>query len=128
MAQARTPPRVLGLNHLALAVRDPAASATFYSAAFGCTVYADRPDQVQVKGPGPNDVLAFFRDPEAAGRTGGLNHFGFRLAAPQDLPAVVEVAVAAGGVLKRQGEFAPGVPFAYVADPDGYEIEIWWEP
>jgi catechol 2,3-dioxygenase-like lactoylglutathione lyase family enzyme len=29
--------------------------------------------------------------------------------------------------LLRRGEFAPGLPFAYVADPDGYEIEIWFE-
>ena len=21
----------------------------------------------------------------------------------------------------------PGLPYAYVADPDGYEIEIWFE-
>jgi hypothetical protein len=27
----------------------------------------------------------------------------------------------------KRGEFAPGFPFAYVADPDGYEIEIWFE-
>jgi hypothetical protein len=27
----------------------------------------------------------------------------------------------------RRGEFAPGLPFAYVHDPDGYEIEIWFE-
>jgi len=30
-------------------------------------------------------------------------------------------------VRTRQGEFSPGFPFAYVADPDGYEIEIWYE-
>ncbi len=33
----------------------------------------------------------------------------------------------AGGRLLRRGEFAPGLPYAYVADPDGYEIEIWFE-
>jgi catechol 2,3-dioxygenase-like lactoylglutathione lyase family enzyme len=32
-----------------------------------------------------------------------------------------------GGTLLRRGQFAPGFPFAYVADPDGYEIEIWFE-
>ena len=29
--------------------------------------------------------------------------------------------------LVRDGEFSPGFPFAYVNDPDGYEIEIWYE-
>jgi len=27
----------------------------------------------------------------------------------------------------RRGEFRPGLPYAYVLDPDGYEIEIWYE-
>jgi catechol 2,3-dioxygenase-like lactoylglutathione lyase family enzyme len=34
---------------------------------------------------------------------------------------------AAGGKILRRGEFAPGFPFVYVEDPDGYEIEIWYE-
>jgi hypothetical protein len=33
----------------------------------------------------------------------------------------------AGGVLTSRGEFAPGLPYAFVRDPDGYEIEIWFE-
>jgi len=32
--------------------------------------------------------------------------------------------VAAGGRLVRRGEHAPGVPFAYVSDRDGYVIEL----
>jgi len=31
---------------------------------------------------------------------------------------------AAGGTLIERGEHAPGVPFAYVKDPDGYLIEL----
>jgi hypothetical protein len=34
---------------------------------------------------------------------------------------------AAGGKLLRRGEFSPGYPNAYIADPDGYELEIWYE-
>ena len=30
-------------------------------------------------------------------------------------------------ILLRRGEFAPGQPFAYIVDPDGYTIEIWFE-
>ena len=40
--------------------------------------------------------------------------------------AVAEVE-RSGGRLLRRGEFAKGLPYAYVADPDGYEIEIWFE-
>jgi len=39
--------------------------------------------------------------------------------------AVAEVERPGGRV--RRGEFSPGFPFAYVGDPDGYEIEIRFE-
>jgi hypothetical protein len=48
--------------------------------------------------------------------------------APGDIDAAVDAVLAAGGTLRERGEFAPGLPFAYVADPDGYEIELWFEP
>jgi predicted enzyme related to lactoylglutathione lyase len=44
-----------------------------------------------------------------------------------DIDAAVAEVEAAGGKLIERGEFAPGCPFAYVADPDGYTIEIWFE-
>jgi catechol 2,3-dioxygenase-like lactoylglutathione lyase family enzyme len=83
--------------------------------------------QIQVQGPGPQDVLAFERDVNAAGKAGGIGHFGFRLVDPGDIDSAVQAVEAAGGKLLRRGEFGPGLPFAYVADPDGYEIEIWYE-
>jgi predicted enzyme related to lactoylglutathione lyase len=46
---------------------------------------------------------------------------------PKDIDKAVKDAVAAGGKLLRRGEFSPGFPYAYVADPDGYEVEIWYE-
>ena len=33
----------------------------------------------------------------------------------------------AGGYILRRDEFAPGFPFAFASDPDGYGIEIWYE-
>ena len=33
----------------------------------------------------------------------------------------------AGGTIKERGEFVPGEPYVFVSDPDGYEIEIWYE-
>jgi catechol 2,3-dioxygenase-like lactoylglutathione lyase family enzyme len=80
-----------------------------------------------VQGPGPNDVLAFERRPATAGREGGILHFGFRLQLASDIEAAVAAVLAAGGTLTSRGEFAPGVPYAFVRDPDGYEIEIWYE-
>jgi catechol 2,3-dioxygenase-like lactoylglutathione lyase family enzyme len=119
--------RTRGLSHIALATADPHRTGRFYEQAFGCRVYWRDEDSVQVLGPGRYDVLAFERDPESAGKAGGILHFGFRLADPADIDAVVEQAVAAGATLLRRGDFGEGLPFAYVADPDGYEIELWYE-
>ena len=44
-----------------------------------------------------------------------------------DIRKAVAAVKRAGGKVLRQGEFAPGFPFAFVEDPDGYEIEIWYE-
>jgi hypothetical protein len=33
----------------------------------------------------------------------------------------------AGGIITDQGEFLPGSPYIFFKDPDGYEIEIWYE-
>jgi catechol 2,3-dioxygenase-like lactoylglutathione lyase family enzyme len=116
-----------GLTHISLAVADPERSLRFYRDAFGVVEYFRDATTIQVQGPGPFDVLAFEKRQEEAGKAGGIGHFGFRLTDPADIDQAVEDAVRAGGSLLRRGEFSPGFPYAYVADPDGYEIEIWFE-
>ena len=116
-----------GLTHISLAVTDPERSLAFYSALLGVCEYYRDDDQIQVQGPGPYDVIVFDRTKSMAGKVGGINHFGFRLTQPADIDVAVSEAKRAGGTILRQGEFAPGFPFVYVADPDGYEIEIWFE-
>jgi catechol 2,3-dioxygenase-like lactoylglutathione lyase family enzyme len=116
-----------GLTHIALKVADPDRSLRFYRAVFGVMEYFRDANSIQVKGPGPFDVLAFEGSTSDVGVPGGIAHFGFRLTTPADIDAAVSESLAAGGRLLRRGEFAPGLPFAYIADPDGYEIEIWFE-
>ncbi|AKJ28088.1 VOC family protein [Caldimonas brevitalea] len=116
-----------GLTHVGLAVRDPQRSIAFYTAVFGVHEYFRDEQQIQALGPGPHDVLAFERNPAQAGRPGGISHFGFRLKRPEDLDLAVADVLHAGGALIRRGEFCPGCPYAYVQDPDGHEIEIWFE-
>jgi catechol 2,3-dioxygenase-like lactoylglutathione lyase family enzyme len=119
--------RTHGLSHVALAVKDPERSLAFYERVFGVEAYFRGEDEIQVKGPGANDVLAFTRDAEFLGREGAIRHIGFRLVDAADIDAAVETALAAGGRLLRRGDFAPGSPFAFILDPDGIEIEIWFE-
>lgn len=115
-----------GLTHIALAVKDPVVSMKFYEAVFGLREYYRDDNTIQAQGPG-KDVIAFERDPDRAGRAGGIAHFGFRLKSPDDIGAAVQAVIEAGGTILSQGEFSPGYPFAFAKDPDGYAIEIWFE-
>lgn len=116
-----------GLSHVALCVTDPDRSLAFYRSVFGVREYFRNDSTIQVLGPGQYDVLAFEKRPAGAGVPGGIIHFGFRLMHPEDIDAAVTAVQSAGGSVTSQGEFAPGLPYAFVRDPDGYEIEIWFE-
>jgi len=120
-------PSTHGLTHINLAVRDLQRSLLFYKSVFGVREYYRDARCIQVQGPGPYDVLAFERNKAKAGKGGGITHFGFRLVKPANLAGVLKRVTKAGGRILRTGAFGPGLPFAYVADPDGYEIEIWYE-
>ena len=124
-----TPPPVptYGLTHLALAVRDPQRSLAFYHAVLGMVAVYDQPDFVQAQTPGTRDVLVFERKTRDAGRRGGVVHFGFRLQNATDITRAIDAVLAAGGAIKEQGEFVPGEPYVFFFDPDGYEVEIWYE-
>jgi catechol 2,3-dioxygenase-like lactoylglutathione lyase family enzyme len=116
-----------GLSHVALSVLDPDRSLAFYNSVFGVREYFRNESTIQVLGPGQYDVLAFERRPAGAGAPGGINHFGFRLTRREDIDAAVAAVENARGTVTSRGEFGPGLPYAFVRDPDGYEIEIWFE-
>jgi catechol 2,3-dioxygenase-like lactoylglutathione lyase family enzyme len=116
-----------GLTHISLAVRDLDRTLRFYTQVFGVREYFRDATSVQVLGPGPHDVIAFEHSPSSAGVSGGITHFGFRLQRPADIEVAIAEVQRAGGAVLRRGEFAPGYPYVYVTDPDGYEIEIWYE-
>jgi catechol 2,3-dioxygenase-like lactoylglutathione lyase family enzyme len=119
--------KTYGLTHVALAVRDVARAARFYQDVFGAVeVYRDG-GFVQLQTPGRRDVIVLEQDPARAGKAGGVVHFGFRLQDPSDIGAAVQAVERAGGTVKSHGEFVPGEPYLFAADPDGYEVEIWYE-
>jgi catechol 2,3-dioxygenase-like lactoylglutathione lyase family enzyme len=121
------PIKTHGLSHVALSVSDPDRSLAFFQSVFGVREYFRSETTIQVLGPGPFDVLAFEKRPTDAGVPGGIIHFGFRLTRPEDIDAAVAAVESAGGAVTSRGEFAPGLPYAFVRDPDGYEIEMWFE-
>jgi len=116
-----------GLTHVALAVRDPQRSLRFYQQVVGAIAVYREDDSIQAQTPGSRDVLVFEKSPKRAGKTGGVVHFGFRLVAPIDLPSAIATVERAGGKVLSHGEFCPGAPYLFFSDPDGYEVEIWYE-
>lgn len=119
--------RTYGLTHVALSVRNAARSASFYKQVFGAVEVHAQDGFVQLQTPGARDVLVLEEDPDRAGRAGGIVHFGFRLIDPADIDRARQAVETAGGTVREHGEFVPGEPYLFAIDPDGYELEIWYE-
>ena len=119
--------KTFGLTHVAVAVRDIDRASRFYQSVLGAIEVYRQVGFVQLQTPGTRDVLVFETNPKLAGKAGGVAHFGFRLQDPNDIDAAAHAVVDAGGAIKEQGEFVPGEPYLFATDPDGYEIEIWFE-
>lgn len=119
--------KTLGLTHLHLVVKDLKRSLDFYQSVFGLEIKFWAGDGlVFLNTPGSNDLIALHQSggDQPTGVSGGITHFGFQLADRSELENAISEVVKAGGALKKRGEFTPGMPFAYVSDPDGYEIEL----
>ena len=120
------PITAVGFNHLHLNVRDLARSIGFYKAAFGLKVsFSAGPDLIFMK---PSDgghslALHLVGPDEPVGMAGGFQHFGFKLNADGHDRAIEQVE-RAGGSLVSRGKHDGKYPYAYVADPDGYVIEL----
>jgi catechol 2,3-dioxygenase-like lactoylglutathione lyase family enzyme len=116
-----------GLTHVQLVVRDVHRSLAFYQAVFGMEVRFWEGDRMVFIGtPGRRDTITLNQggDGRRAGVAGGVDHIGFRLLDKSQLDDAIAVVIDAGGRLIERGEHTPDHPFAYVADPDGYVIEL----
>ncbi|HET9943226.1 MAG TPA: VOC family protein [Terriglobia bacterium] len=117
-----------GLTHIHLMVRNLERSLRFYQDVYGMTErFRDGSEMVFLNTPGSRDSITLNEDPkmsDVVGNNGGIAHFGFRLVNKSDLDSAIAEIEKAGGRLLSRGEHAPGIGFAYVADPDGYVIEI----
>lgn len=114
-----------GLTHLHLFVADLDRSLRFYKEVFGLQeMFREGPKMVFLRPPNSSDTITLNEVPEKAGPGNGIDHFGFRLVDKAKLDVAISEVERAGGQLVERGEHAPGAPFAYVRDPDGYLIEL----
>ena len=117
-----------GLTHIALAVGDAQRSFEFYRELFGMIEIYRGDGWIQAQTPRSRDVLVFEEKRSAAGKRGGVRHFGFRLVEPGAIGRALDDLNRLGAEIVSQGEFTPGEPYVFFRDPDGYEVEIWFEP
>ena len=117
-----------GLHHIHLAVRDLDSALHFYKSVFGMQEqFRAGATMVFLSTPGSGDLITLNQDEsqrDQAGKSGGIAHFGFKLLPGSDLDSAVREVESAGGAVVSRGEHAPGVPYVYVRDPDGYVIEL----
>jgi catechol 2,3-dioxygenase-like lactoylglutathione lyase family enzyme len=116
-----------GLTHIALAVEDAKRSLRFYQKVFGVVAVYTGDGFIQAQTPGSYDVLVFDENKKRAGKRAGIAHFGFRLTKPADIDIAVSAVKKAGGKILSRGDFCPDEPYLFFEDPDGYEVEIWYE-
>lgn len=117
-----------GLTHVAIVVDDLQRTKEFYTSVFEMEVMYDKEDFIQLTTPGCNDILVFETNKNIRpGNAGGIIHFGFRLRRPEGFAELLNRIKAAGGKIKDQGEFVRGSPYVFFEDPDGYEVEVWYE-
>jgi len=134
-----------GIFHTNLVVRDLAKSLKFYTGLFGMedTGFKDG-DYVFLTTPGRNDLLtlnprdgipagfpggcaiedARERKENLPGVQGGVSHFGYMLPNLEEYERVIASVGEFGGRLLTRCEHGGAASHTYLADPDGYTVEI----
>ena len=119
--------KTFGLTHIALPVKDVKRSSAFYQKVFGVKEMYNYPDFIQVQTPGSKDIIVFEKQKKASFKIKTGFHFGFRLPKPSGINNILDTIEKAGGKIKESGEFVTGEPYVFFYDPDGYEVEVWFE-
>ncbi|MES9968901.1 MAG: VOC family protein [Candidatus Thiodiazotropha sp.] len=126
----KRPPQHLGMRHVALNVRDMAASEHFYVQLLGMEIeWRPDPDNLYLTS-GPDNLAlhkaAAEQFDEAAQR---LDHIGFFLADPEAVDAWYDYLLAAGVRMRTAPRtHRDGARSFYCFDPDGTSVQIIHHP
>jgi catechol 2,3-dioxygenase-like lactoylglutathione lyase family enzyme len=121
--------RTYGLTHTALVVSDLDRSIAFYGALLGAEVRHRNERGADITTPGCHDIISLqLATDGVTGEMGQLGHIGFRLQAAEPLETLSRAVESAGGTVTESGFFTPDEPYVFAKDPDGYVIELWYEP
>jgi catechol 2,3-dioxygenase-like lactoylglutathione lyase family enzyme len=112
------------LDHVALTVSDRERSAAFYAEHFGMTSRVHEDEHLLILGSPEGSLLALSEGSPPAAHLPRTNHFGFRLAGPDEVRAARE-RLRAAGVPETEWQDDHGFVRAQVTDPDGYRVEVY---
>jgi len=125
--------RVLGIDHVVLAVAERERALAFYRDVLGCRIERDRPDigLIQLRAGTSQIDLTLRKDAKIpANGAANMDHFCVRID-PFDEAAIVshlrKHGVEPGPVMPRFGADGTG-PSMYIKDPDGNMVELKGPP
>ena len=124
------------MRHIAIVVSDLERSAAFYQSALGMIPFGPPKHAATVLplvSSGLRDQVTLMAESSQGetgrklgkpGQMGGVDHFGFVLAAGTDLDAFRSRMEAAGARFVERVDIAENVPSLFFTDPDGYLIQF----
>jgi len=116
------------LNHLHLRVASVARAAEFYGRAFGLTEHVWHDDVLFLRDEAGMDLALAPGEPGEPGELPAWFHFGFRLETPDAVRALHDRLAADGVDFGAPLSEAPDFVWFRCRDPDGHNIEVYWEP
>jgi catechol-2,3-dioxygenase len=111
------------LAHVGLRARDLSKQAEFYTEKWGLDPIVESPQELFLRGEGPDHHVLTLHESEDA----GLDHFAFEVAHPDDIERAADVLFSQGVqiVTPPTRDLEPGVKNAIrFKDPDGNVVEL----
>jgi catechol 2,3-dioxygenase-like lactoylglutathione lyase family enzyme len=123
-------PRLDGVHHLKLPVRDLERSIEWYGTRLGYTVFHEFRQEGKVVGvamehPRGGPMFSLWLDPERAAAAAGFDYFAIGAPAKDDLEALAASLTALGERHAGVHRASIGWILPHLADPDGHELRFY---